>query len=153
MNNIEKLKQILKKHKIKCKLIKHEKKLIRSDDLKDKNVTKEDVCKTIILKTRNKNYLAVCLKGEDRVDTKKVKESIGKKVDVATHENVEKSTGLKVGEVCPLLVKMPIIIDKKVLERDELHFGSGDLYYDLIINPKDLEKAITFKIADIRKDG
>jgi prolyl-tRNA editing enzyme YbaK/EbsC (Cys-tRNA(Pro) deacylase) len=47
---------------------------------------------------------------------------------------------------------MPIIIDKKVFGKNKLHFGSGDLYHDLIINPKDLEKVIKFKIADVRKD-
>ncbi len=147
-----KVEEILRKHNIKYELIKHSKIIIKSTDLEDKNIKKEDVCKTIILKTRKGDYLAVCLKSEDRVDTKKVKEIIGKKVDVASHQSVEKSTGLKIGEVCPLLINMPIIIDKKVFEKDKLHFGSGDLYYDLIINPKDLEKVIKFKVDDIRKD-
>jgi len=146
------IEDILKKHKIKYRLIKYNRQLIRSTDLEDKNVKKEDVCKTIILKTRKGDYLAVCLKGEDRIDTKKVREIIGRKVDVASHQSVEKSTGLKVGEICPLLVDMSIIIDKKVFKKNRLHFGSGNLYYDLIINPKDLEKVIRFKIADVIKD-
>ncbi|MBI2667568.1 YbaK/EbsC family protein [Candidatus Woesearchaeota archaeon] len=147
-----KVEKILKKNNIKYKIIKHNRKIIRSDDLEDKGIKKENVCKTIILKTRKGDYIAVCLKGEDRIDTKKVKDLIGKKVDVASHESVKKSTGLKIGEVCPLLINMPIIIDKRIFEKDELHFGSGDLYYELILNPKDLEKVINYKIADITKN-
>ncbi|MDP6641849.1 MAG: YbaK/EbsC family protein [Candidatus Nanoarchaeia archaeon] len=147
-----KVEEILKKHKIEYKIVKHDRQVIKSTDLENKNVKKEDVCKTIILKTRNGKYLAVCIKGEDRIDTKKVREIIEKKVDVASHESVEKSTGLKVGEICPLLINMPIIMDKKVFDKDKLHFGSGNLYHDLIINPKDLEKVIKFKICDVRKD-
>lgn len=147
-----KIDDILKEHNIKYEITKHDRKIIKSDDLEYKNIKKEDVCKTIILKTRKGEYLAVCLKGEDRIDTKKVREIIGKKVDIASHQSVESSTGLKVGEICPLLVDMPILIDKKVFEKDKLHFGSGDLHHDLVMNPKDLEKVIKFKIVDIRKD-
>ena len=147
-----KVEEILKKHNIKYELIKYERKLVRSTDLEDKNIKKEEVCKTIILKTRRKEYFAVCLKGEDRIDTNKVRALIGRKVDVAPHQSVERSNNLKVGEVCPLLIDMPIVIDKKVFEKNKLHFGSGDLYYDLVMNPNDLEKVIKFRIADIRKD-
>jgi len=116
----------------------------------DKESDPEDDCKTIIVKDKKRNYYALAVRGMMRIDFSKAKEAIGKKISILDQKELKKITGKDPGSVCLLLLKnMKIFVDKRILEREKMHFSSGHPLYGLGINTKDLDKVIKFDTVDI----
>jgi len=111
-------------------------------------INPDEICKTIIVKDKKDNKFAFLLKGNKKIDFSKVKEVIGSKASIVSYEDLKKATGTEPGAVCPLLLNMPIFVDKQVLELKKIHFGSGDHLFGIEIKTEDLEKVIKFKTVD-----
>ena len=105
----------------------------------------------MILKDREGGRYAVLLLGRDRVDYGKAKRAIGRKVSIASFREVKEAVGVEPGAVCPLTLKMDLLVDHKVLDKDRINFGSGGLLYGLEIRTRDLEKVVGFRVVDIAK--
>jgi len=113
----------------------------------------ENDCKTIITKDEKGKYYAFFLRGMMKMDFSKLK-NIAKKIRIINTEELKKLTGKEPGEVCPFLLKnIKIYVDKRVFQRDKIHFGSGDSKYGLEIFSKNLNNIINFKIIDIAKES
>jgi prolyl-tRNA editing enzyme YbaK/EbsC (Cys-tRNA(Pro) deacylase) len=91
------------------------------------------------------------LPGIKRIDNKKLlKELKAKKVRFLNEEELKGNASFEPGEVCPVLIeKIPVLIDKTVFDTERINFGSGDLYYGIEINSKDLLKCVKGKIVNI----
>lgn len=115
------------------------------------NVDPREIVKTIIVKTDDDRIFAVILPGVMRIDNKKLlKELNAKKLRFLNENELRDNMNFEPGEVCPVLIeKHPILIDKNVFETERINFGSGDLYFGIEINSKDLLKVIKGKIVDI----
>ena len=111
----------------------------------------DEICKTMILKDREKGRYAVLLLGGDRVDYGKASEAIGEKVSIASFAEVKEAVGVDPGAVCPLTLGMDLLVDHKVLDRERINFGSGDHLYGLEIRTRDLEKVVGFRVVDVAK--
>lgn len=53
-----------------------------------------------------------------------------------------KIAGVEFGAVCPILLGIPIVIDRKVAELEKVNMGSGDLLKGIELNLEDLLKAL-----------
>ena len=111
----------------------------------------DEICKTMILKDRKGGRYAVLLRGGDRVDYGKSGEAIGEKVGIASFAEVKVAVGVDPGAVCPLLLEMDLLVDRRVMELEKLNFGSGNHLYGLEIKTRDLEKVVDFRVVDIAK--
>jgi len=144
--------EILKERKINYKLIKLSEKAVSFEDVvkyaKDE-INPNEICKTIIVKDKNGDKYAFLLKGDNKIDFSKAKEVIGNNVSFVGYEDLVKSTGIEPGAVCPLILNMPLFVDKEVLGLKKINFGSGDHLYGLEIDPKDLKKIVSFKEVSI----
>ena len=109
----------------------------------------EEICKTIILKDRGGSMYAIFLLGDQRIDTKKARQVIGGKVNIASFREVKETTGVEPGAVCPLLVDIPVLVDRRVLTRERLNFGSGNHLYGLEIRSEDLAKVVDYRVVDV----
>ena len=89
------------------------------------------------------------LLGSHRIDFKKVKSVIGAKVKIATFEEVNATSGVEPGAVCPILLKDPLLVDHIVLTKEKINFGSGHHLYGLEIDPRDLERLVEYRLVDI----
>lgn len=151
MTELESIK-ILEEKRIDYRLIELKDKAISVEDVikyaKEK-INPDEICKTIILKDKKRNNWAIFLLGNQRIDFSKARRVIGKNLTIANYEDVKKATGIELGAICPLLLKMPIFVDKRVFEKEKINFGSGDHLYGLEISSKDLGKLIDFKIINI----
>ena len=87
-------------------------------------------------------YFALVLRGKDRIDFKKVRRLFGRKSDLAKPEEVKKVAGVPVGAVCPILLDIPIYIDRVAMSLKHVNMGSGDLTKELEMDLKDLLSAI-----------
>ena len=73
-------------------------------------------------------------------------------VRIATFDEVKAATGVEPGAVCPILLKAPLLVDRRVLAKDRINFGSGHHLYGLEIDPRDLERVVEYRLADIAED-
>ena len=88
--------KILEEKKIQYRLIKLSKKGVSCEDVvkfaKDK-VKPEEICKTIIVKDKKNNKYAFFLKGNTRIDSKKAKNIVGKKISIISFDDLKQTTG------------------------------------------------------------
>lgn len=148
--------RFLDNRRINYRIIELKEKAISVEDVikySKEKIDSNEICKTILLKDKDGLNYAMFLIGNHRIDFSKVKRIIGKKVDIMSYEEVKKVTGIELGAICPILLEMPIFIDKRVFERTKINFGSGDHLYGLEMSPRDLSKIIDFKIVDIIREA
>lgn len=111
-------------------------------DVVDAGIKVDEVVKTLIVRVGDGSFVALALRGNDRVDFKKVRKLFGSKAELAKPEEVLRVVCVPIGAVCPVLVGIPIYIDAKVMDLQNIHMGSGDLMHGLEMRLKDLLKAI-----------
>ncbi len=114
------------------------------------NVNEREICKTLLIKTDN-GIVAVVLPAPFKMDNKKIREVLNtKNIRFLNEDELKENTPFKPGEVCPIIIeKIPIYIDKRAFETEKINFGSGDLYYGIEINSKDISKCIKGTVVDI----
>ncbi|MHA2245970.1 MAG: aminoacyl-tRNA deacylase [Candidatus Hodarchaeales archaeon] len=86
----------------------------------------EEIIKSIIVVASTNEYYLVILQGNRKIRTKKLKKLLNvKDVKLASPEQVKKVTGYKVGDVPPISVELPVILDELVIEGKKLYGGGG----------------------------
>jgi prolyl-tRNA editing enzyme YbaK/EbsC (Cys-tRNA(Pro) deacylase) len=134
---------------VEYRLIELKKRAITVNDVVEyssKPVNPEEICKTILVK-QGKQYYALFLRGSDRVDFRKLKKLIGK-AQIASLEEVRAVVGVDPGAVCPLLLDVPVIVDRRLLELERLNFGSGHHLYGIEIDSSDLGRVLEYTVAN-----
>jgi len=121
------------------------------------NFPPEKCANTILVagkdKSGSREIVACVVLATDRLDVnKKIRKLLGaKKASFANAEQTAELTGMKIGGVVifglPGTIK--ILVDQKVLEKDEVIMGGGNRSSKILINPTELEKLPNLKIADI----
>jgi len=109
----------------------------------------EEVCKTVIMRDDSDGLYAFMLVGADRVDFLKAKRLVGKKLRVASPEEVRASAGVDPGAVCPLTLCIPLTIDERVLKLARINFGSGHHLHGIEMATADLLRAVPHTVADV----
>ncbi len=136
---------------IQYKLIRLSSKSINFNDLikHAASLNLNEVVKTVVAGDSESNCYAFLLRGEARLDFDKVMRELGKKLHVLSIDEIRSVTGMEPGAVFPLLLKMPIYIDKRVLNADKININSLDPAYGIEIKTSDLAKLIHFQVIDV----
>lgn len=140
MAKFEVIESFLKQNNVEFKVIDLSGKAVSVEDVmrsSNGSVKREEIIKTLIVKTTGGDFIACVLKGGDRLDF----DSVGVE-RLATKEEVEKVTGVEIGAVCPILIGIPVVIDKKVTGLSKVNMGSGDHLKGLEMNLPDLLKVL-----------
>ena len=115
-------------------------------------VNADEICKTIILRGKKTGKkLAILLRGNDRVDFSAAKKLFGEEMTVANQEEVREAAGVEPGAVCPFLLKVPLFVDRKVLDLKRINCGSGDHLCGLEFETKDLAKGVNYDTVDLSR--
>jgi prolyl-tRNA synthetase len=109
----------------------------------------EEVCKTVIMRDDSGGLYAFMLVGTDRVDFLKAKRLTGKKLGVASPEEVRASAGVDPGAVCPLTLRIPLTIDTRVTKLPRVNFGSGHHLHGIEMCTTDFFRVCFHIVADI----
>lgn len=153
MNNLmEKVKNQLDQAGIKYQLIKLPTDISMDVDVHMKFHGKNirQAMPNMVLKTE-KGFIVAQRRGDSQIDNKKLKKLLGiQRLSLANKEDLGKF-GLLPGIVPPLGFNIPIYMDKKVLENDEIYTGTGDRLFALKLNPHDLIKINRAKLGDFTK--
>jgi len=118
-------------------------------DVVKSGVDENNVVKTLIVRG-NSDFVALAVRGKDRLDFKKVRKLFGSKSELAKPDEVEKVVGVPVGAVCPVAIEIPLYFDRAVMDLVHVNMGSGDLKFGLEMEFEDLLKAVgEYKIIDV----
>lgn len=111
------------------------------------------IAKTLIIKTE-KEFLALVLRGSDRIDQKSLKDFLNcKRFRFATSEEVLKVTSYPAGGTPPIgLGMLRVVLDKKVLENEWVIAGGGACSKLIKISPQLIKELSHAQVADISED-
>ena len=118
-------------------------------------VDEDEIVKTLIVRG-NKGFVALAVRGKDRVDFKKVRKCFGPSTslrvncELAKPAEVLRVCGVPIGAVCPILLNIPVVFDRRVVDLVHVNLGSGDLTKGLEMELADLFKAVSdYEIEDL----
>ncbi len=150
MANLVQIKKHLQQQKLPYKVIDLAHEAFTVADVVDIGIKRDEVVKTLVVRVGDGSFIALALRGDDRVDFKKVRRLFGSKSELAKPDEVLKVVGVPIGAVCPVLVGVPIYFDKMVMDLGNVHMGSGDLMHGLEMGLKDLLKAVgDYKVEEL----
>jgi len=148
-----KVEKLLKQKRIKYRLVKLSQEAYTVADVvkySEGKVEPEEICKTIILKGKKSGeIIATFLRGSDMLDFSKAKKLFGERMTIADSDEVKRAAGVEPGAVCPFLLKVLLVVDKKVLALKRINCGSGHHLYGLEFDLKHLTEIVTYKTADL----
>ncbi|MDK2823682.1 MAG: hypothetical protein PWQ67_306 [Clostridia bacterium] len=129
MKPIERVKEFLNNQKVKLEVIEFPEGATETCELAAQalGVEPAQIAKTLLFVGKKSNVLVVTC-GDEKVDTKKLKNYFGDKFRFARAEEVEELTGFPPGGVCPFAVKnkIPIVIDKSIKRFPVVYAAAGN---------------------------
>ena len=157
MANLAKIEKYLKDRKINHRISDLGGEIFKVEDVIKAGINPDQILKTLIISSTIKEglefkdkYFALVLRGKDRIDFKKVRRLFGGKSELAKADEVQKVAGVPVGAVCPILLDIPIYIDRGALSLKHVNMGSGDLTRELEMDFSDLLDAIReYKVIEL----
>ena len=155
MANLFQIEKYLRKKKIPYKVVELGGEVFTVDQVKKTGVEEDEIVKTLVIKTNN-NFIALVVRGCDRLDFKKVRRLFGPSTalrvncELAKADEVEKVCGVPVGAVCPILLGVPLYFDRRVMNLTHVNIGSGDLTKGLEMKLSDLLAAVgKYQVEDL----
>ncbi len=155
MANLVQIEKYLRGRKLPYKVVELGNKAYTVGDVVKSGVDLDEVVKTLVVRgtksvtgiksikgIKGQQFVALALRGKDRLDFKKIRSMFGPYSELAKPDEVLKVIGVPVGAVCPILVGIPLYLDKNVMDLKNVHMGSGDLEYGLEMKLSDLLVAI-----------
>ena len=149
------LEKFIIEHNIKANIIETKSKVVTSEDVKREFGLDElkKIVKSIVVVDKNlEKPLLLVLRGDKKIDFKKLEKIMNKKYRLAKPNEVLKITGYEVGGVPPFGLKNKIEtwLDESVLEVDEVTSGGGDHKHLMKIKSEEL-KRFADRVLDFTK--
>ncbi|MBI3342019.1 YbaK/EbsC family protein [Candidatus Curtissbacteria bacterium] len=152
MANLVEIEKLLKERGFKYRVIDLGGEIFSVEDVVAAGVERKEVVKTLLVRT-NDGFVALCLRGDDRVDFKKVRAMFGNRSEMAKPDEVLKIVGVPIGAVCPILVGAPVCLDEQVMKIEKVNMGSGNLEKGLEMKLADLLTVIgNYEVKDLSKN-
>jgi prolyl-tRNA editing enzyme YbaK/EbsC (Cys-tRNA(Pro) deacylase) len=120
------------------------------ESVKALNCEPENIIKSIVVVTDTHDFYLVILQGDRKIKTKKLKRLLSvKDIKLASPSQVKERTGFEVGDVPPIGVELPVIMDELVTNQRILYAGGGAPSKNLSISIEELLDCTHPLIADI----
>jgi Cys-tRNA(Pro)/Cys-tRNA(Cys) deacylase len=105
----------------------------------------EQVVRSIVFRVGEGKYLMVLAAGPRQISWSALRSYLGQsRLTLAKEEEVLQATGSPLGAVSPfgLPAPMRILVDRSVLEQDEISLGSGERFATIFMKREDLLSAL-----------
>jgi Cys-tRNA(Pro)/Cys-tRNA(Cys) deacylase len=114
----------------------------------------EHIGKTVVLKTAQNEFVALVLRGDDRIDQNKVSKFLHtKKVSFASPQDSERATGYVAGGICPVGLPLRLLVDKRVLMLGMIFCGGGTPDSLIKLSPKVILEVSEPLVGDFAKSS
>ncbi len=110
----------------------------------------ENIVKSIVVTDKMSQFYLIILQGDRKIKTAKLKKLLNTKdIKLASPVDVKEQTGYVVGDVPPINVELPVIIDELVLNQSMVYAGGGATHKNLYLPVDELIESTHPLIADI----
>lgn len=113
------------------------------------------IIRSILFRLSENLFVMVLIAGPEQISWTNLRKYLSvSRITMASEEEVIDVTGFPLGAVSPLGLPSPIriLVDRSVLQEDEISIGSGERYTTIIMKQKDLQKALgEIEIGDFCK--
>ena len=110
----------------------------------------ENIVKSIVVTDKRGQFYLVILQGDRKIKTAKLKKLLqAKDIKLASPGEVKEQTGYVVGDVPPISVELPVIVDELVLNQIKVYAGGGAPQKNLYLSVDELIESNHPLIADI----
>lgn len=133
-------------------ILEHDPVITIDDVVRILNIPVKKMAKTVLLNQKETGLIAAVLPGMGKVDFVKIANILKvpkSSVQIANRATM-KDLGINPGDVCPFHdFLQKVIVDTDLLKQEKVYCGSGDPRKTIVIDPKEMVKAIGATIADI----
>jgi Cys-tRNA(Pro)/Cys-tRNA(Cys) deacylase len=112
------------------------------------------IVKTLLMRVEDNDYIILIVRGDRRVDNIKLSRYLGSTAKLAAPDEVLRVLGVPAGAVSPLLsnvLRFRRLLDPKILEKEYVVCGGGDLNTLVRIITEDLINYLKPEIVDVFK--
>ena len=112
---------------------------------KERGQRPEQVVRSIVFRLAQGQYVMVLVAGPKQVSWPALRSYLGvSRITMASQAEVLATTGYQLGSVSPFGIPAPmrILVDRSVLQEEEISIGSGERYTTIIMRQDDLMKAL-----------
>lgn len=112
---------------------------------RERGQSPEQIIRSIVFRLSHGGFVMVLVAGERQVSWHALRKHLGtSRISMATEMEVMQITGYQLGAVSPLGTVKPIrtLMDRGVLEQEEISIGSGLRYTTVIMHCDDLVRAL-----------
>jgi len=112
------------------------------------------IVKTLLMRVEDNDYIILIVRGDRRVDNIKLSRYLGSTAKLAAPDEVLRVLGVPAGAVSPLLsnvLRFRRLLDPKILEKEYVVCGGGDLNTLVRIVTEDLINYLKPEIVDVFK--
>ena len=113
------------------------------------------IIRSILFRLSENLFVMVLIAGPEQISWTNLRKYLSvSRITMASEEEVIDVTGFPLGAVSPLGLPSPIriLVDRSVLQEDEISIGPGERYTTIIMKQKDLQKALgEIEIGDFCK--
>jgi Cys-tRNA(Pro)/Cys-tRNA(Cys) deacylase len=105
----------------------------------------EQVVRSILFRLGQDDFVMVLVAGPQQVSWSALRAYLGQsRMTMASEEEVLKVTGYVLGSVSPfgLPGTLRILVDRRVMQQDEISIGSGERYAAVILKTRDMLQAL-----------
>lgn len=150
------LEDFINENGLNATIIEHEKPVRTVDEaLQVLQCSSNDIIKSLVVKANFEgfeDFFLVLIQGDRRIHTKKLKIALNAKdVKLASPEEVKRITKFDIGDVPPISVPLPIIIDERVLLKPSVYAGGGAPNKNLKLLTKELVELVHPLIGEVSK--
>ncbi len=144
--------EYLDEHNVEYQTISHEQVFSTVEEAKELGIEADEIAKTLVISTRDKQALVV-IPGGQRIDVKKLREVMNSShARLMTEEEMsENFPQFDIGAIPPIgeLFGLPVYIDKRLLDRDNIIFSGGTHTDSIKMKVKDLAELTKGQTVDI----
>ncbi len=151
MTVLEKIKKLLDDAQIQYEIVEHEPVYTSADAAKIRDTGLSQGAKALVMYAEE-NPILVVVPGDRRASFRKLKDLlVVKDLRMATPEEVESITTLKIGSIPPIgkAINLPSYFDKSFLEKEEVAFNAGSHNVSIIMRAPDLIAVENPQVSDI----
>lgn len=111
-------------------------------------ISEDKIVKTLVFKAGDE-FIAVLCPGDERVSEDKLEEELDSEIRMAKPSEVKKHTGYVVGGVSPFDLDIPVLMEKSILENNEVKPASGSRVAGVSVDPEELKEVIGAGRVDV----
>jgi len=103
------------------------------------------IVRSIVFRLSKDDFILVLIAGPEQISWSKLRAYLGvSRISMASEDEVIEATGYPLGAVSPFGTPSPmrLLVDRNVLDEDELSIGSGVRYTTVILSKDDLLRAL-----------